>query len=348
MQLVLEEKTESECFFLVDGSYTKKIWQGISEKNILEKKSLPGRLGWKIWYDWQVPAIVKKYKPNVLITTGGIASSCSAMPQCVWMPDKLNKNDAVKNKKYFRFYQKRLQKTLHEAKIFFTVSEKNKKSLLQQFSLANKKVIILYSAANENYHPLSWTERENVKVRYAGGKEYFVMTQSCDKQNDLLNLLKAFSQFKKRQQSNMQLVLTGIDTVTTGGFAEKLETFKYRKDIHFYNNLQKDELIKIIAASYAFVHPFDEGPRTAILNAFKTGIPVITTAESSMPEITGDAVLYADLADPELFANQLMLLYKDESLRNILIEKGKIQVQQFSWQKSVMQLWDGIMSAIKN
>ena len=49
--------------------------------------------------------------------------------------------------------------------------------------------------------------------------------------NDLLNLLKAFSVFKKRQKSNWKLVLTGNLRQYDKKFLEDLRTYKYRDDV---------------------------------------------------------------------------------------------------------------------
>jgi glycosyltransferase involved in cell wall biosynthesis len=59
-----------------------------------------------------------------------------------------------------------------------------------------------------------------------------------------------------------------------------------------------------------------------------------------MPEVGGDAVLYANPNDVDDLAKQMMLIYKDEKLRTALIEKGFVQAKQFSWDVSAVKLWE--------
>jgi glycosyltransferase involved in cell wall biosynthesis len=183
-------------------------------------------------------------------------------------------------------------------------------------------------------------------VRYAAGKEYYVVAVEEPKL-DLINLLKAFSQFKKRQQSNMQMIFAGEGLKKDFGFIEKLETYKYRSDVHVYDDISEHDFIKLISASYAFIQPFNNDETGAlILNAFKANVPVIAIEKENLREIAADAVLYADMSETESLANQLMLLYKDESLRAQLIEKGKLQWRKFSWERTIHQLHNLILQQI--
>ena len=43
-----------------------------------------------------------------------------------------------------------------------------------EFSLPPQKIFVVPIAASEKYHPLAWADKEQTKVRYAGGKEYFL------------------------------------------------------------------------------------------------------------------------------------------------------------------------------
>jgi glycosyltransferase involved in cell wall biosynthesis len=311
-------------------------------KSILFKKILPNRIGWKFWLDYQLPSLLKKHKADLLITTGGIASSF-AIAQCAWITNGSTSFLSKKNKSYFNFYKRRLKKTFDRSQMIFTCSEKNKQQIIQRHGFDEHSILVVRSFADERYHVLPWTEKENIKVRYAAGKEYYIIVVDSPQQN-LIDLLKAFSQFKKRQQSNMQFVFIGEGLKNNPDFIEKLETFKYRSDVHVYDNLSEDDFIKLISGAYGLVHAFNEDETgTIILNAFKANVALITTDEGSLREIAADAALYVSNDQAGSLANQLMLLYKDESLHMQLIEKGKLQWQQFDRAKSMEKLLHAIV-----
>lgn len=65
-------------------------------------------------------------------------------------------------------------------------------------------------AVRPAFQPLPWEEKIKVKEQYTAGTEYFLYAGSFRPGKNLVNLLKAFSLFKKRQQSNWKLVLAGV------------------------------------------------------------------------------------------------------------------------------------------
>ena len=66
-----------------------------------------------------------------------------------------------------------------------------------------------------------------------------------------------------------------------------------------------------------------------------------------MPEVAGDAALLVNPLDIEQIKNAMMELYLNVELQNQLVEKGKIQKQKFSWDKSADLLWESCLKTIK-
>ncbi|HLK30200.1 MAG TPA: glycosyltransferase [Puia sp.] len=347
-QKILQTNAKDEWIFIADKSYLdNETLKEIPAENILFKKIIANQIGWKFWYDYQLPSLIKKNKTDLLITTGGISSSTN-VPQYAWMIGLKENSHSKKVKGYINLYKKRFQKTIGQSKAIFTVSEKSKQSIISKTNVDKEKIILLKAAADENVKPLSWTEKESIKTKYAAGKEFFSVAVD-DLQQNLIDILKAFSQFKKRQQSNMQMVFVGNGLKNDIDFLSKLDTFKYRKDVHFYDSLSEIENQKIISASYALLYPFtDDEVGAVVLDAFKANIPVIISEKSSLHEIAGDAALYVDAENIESLANQMMVLYKDEKLRSGLITKGEQKWQEFSWKKTEKKLMDIIVQRMKD
>jgi len=64
-----------------------------------------------------------------------------------------------------------------------------------------------------------------------------------------------------------------------------------------------------------------------------------------MQEIAKDAALFADATSYNDIADKMMMLYKDETLRKQLIEKGRLTAGQYSWNKTADLLWKSIVKA---
>lgn len=167
--------------------------------------------------------------------------------------------------------------------------------------------------------PIEWTEKESIKTEYAAGLEYFVFAGDIGGSFDIMLLLKGFSQFKKWQHSNMQLLIAGASTKETASIKEKLGTFKYRNDVHILNSLSNDRLLKIMAGAYAFVWP---GTGNAfpgwLATAIASGIPSIISDLQQSRQTAGENAIYFEPGNVEELAKALQVVYKDESKRNTL------------------------------
>ena len=142
----------------------------------------------------------------------------------------------------------------------------------------------------------------------------------------------------------MKLLVAGRLAWQYEGLIEKLKTYKYRDDLVLLRYVSDDELAKITASAYALVYPsFFEGFGLPILEAMQSSTPVICSNTSSMPEAAGDAALFADPNDPDAIAKQMLAVYKDESLRDELIQKGKLRAAEFSWDKTADLVWNAIL-----
>lgn len=82
-----------------------------------------------------------------------------------------------------------------------------------------------------------------------------------------------------------------------------------------------------------------------VLEAMRSEVPVITSANTSMQEIAGSAALYADPSDPASIAEQMNRVYVDESLRRRLIEAGRTRWPQFDWEGTAQRLWATLQAA---
>jgi len=202
-------------------------------------------------------------------------------------------------------------------------------SLLRFSSGAEVKVP---PAADEKVAPLAMEDRERVKQRVTEGKEYFLSEITGADLAAVVNLLKAFSLFKKRQLSNMKLVLTGKGHP---GVTEKLDSYKYRQDVSLSPEVGMEE---VIGGAYAMVHI---GRRNSlgldVLNAWKAHVPVVST--ETMEAAAGEAVLQVAAAP---LADGLKSLYKDEAFRRELIGKAVLRLADLSLQRSVTTIWEAI------
>ena len=256
------------------------------------RRGLPGRAGYNWWYNRQIPRLARKEGVDLVWLTGGIAAGDCGVPQCVWMPERMD-----------------------AAGVAVAVEG---------------KIHVLPAFPEEGYGPLSLTEREKIKSEWTQGKEYFLADLTGGGEAGVVDLLKSFSLFKNRQRSQMRLVLTGR-IPETGRIRERLSTYRYRQDIDWPENPDAAGLRALTGGAYAVLFAFEQnGLGTPLLNAWKAGVPTIVPGGGLMEEMAGGAALGQAMGDPASLAAQLMQIYKAEDQRKDLIGKGFERLNGYS------------------
>jgi glycosyltransferase involved in cell wall biosynthesis len=339
---------EHEFIFIFDRPFDKRFITGSNIKAVVTGPPARHPLLWKWWYDIKVPSVLRKYKADVFVSGDGFCSLRTRVPQCLVVHDLAFLHyPSFIPKSHLHFYKRYTRKFLDKAKSLATVSAFSKQDILNRYGMAADKVDIVYSAARELFVPIDADKKQAIKDKYTEGKEYFLYTGAIHPRKNLMNLLKAFSVFKKKQKTNMKLVLAGRLAWKYESFTKNLQSYKYRDDVVMTGYLPEEELANITGAAYGMVYPsLLEGFGVPVLEAMQCDVPVITSSGSSMQEIAGEAALYADPADYNAIAGEMILLYKNENRRSDLIQKGREAAARFSWDKTAELLWESILKTV--
>ena len=335
--------------YIFDQAFDQKF---ITSDNIVAVVAGPEAktsLRLQYWFNYKVPSVLKKYKADVFVSMDGMCSLRINVPQCLLLNDlSFVHHPQFYSGSMLRFYKKFIPKFLAKAKVIAATSESVKEDIVKQFGIDKEKIHLIYKSAAPVFHPISEKEKENIKEKYTEGKEYFIYAGPVGPDKNLINLLKAFSFFKKRQKSSMQLVVAGKAVNESTQFATDLRTFKFRSEVKWLNDLSEDANTKIMAGAYAMVCPvFVEGHNAVAMQALQCNVPVILSTSVRLPESAADVVLYANPNDFMDIASKMMLLFKDEDKRTQLINAGKAVIQETNPEKTADMLWDCITASIK-
>jgi len=341
---ITKDHPEHQFLFIFDRPYDPSFIFNDNIQAIVAGPAARHPLLWRYWYNFKIPSILKKYKADIFISPDGFCSLGTKVPQCLIVHDlAFLHDDSFLDASRQRYYEKYTGRFLRKAKTIATVSCHSKKDIIEEYKIDDKKIDVVYSAAKRIFHPVSESEKERTKEKWTGGKEYFLYAGSIHPRKNLIGLLKAFSIFKKRQRSSMKLVLAGRLAWKFDSFLTALRTYKYRDDVVLTGYIPEDELAMLMGAAYTLVYPSKhEGFGVPVIEAMQSAVPVITSSKSAMQEIAGDAALYANADDHEDLAEQMMRMYKDESLKKGLITKGEQCARQYDWDRSAALLWQTI------
>ncbi len=344
LQRMAEAHPEHQFVVIFDRPFSNQFISSSNIIPILVKPAARNVLSFLYWYNVSSVLALKKFNPAVWIQPYGFCSLLATTPQILVVHDVAFQAFPKSIPWHQRwFYQLFTPLFLQKATSLVTVSSFSKNSIEQYYPFTKNQIKVIPGAARSSFQPINWEEKTTIKNNFTNGNEYFICVGSIHPRKNMMNLLKAFSLFKKWNKSNMKLVFSGRMAWQYQDFIEKLKTYKYKEDIVLTGYLDEEKLIQVTASAYASIYPSKyEGFGLPIVEAMQSGVPVITSNLSSMPEVGGDAVLYADPENPKMIAEQMQMLYKDEKLRQLQIEKGIEMAKKYNWNQSATAFWKEI------
>ena len=297
-----------------------------------------------------LPFVLRKLKPNLFVSAEGflsLMSSCKQLPLIYDLNfEHYPENIDLKNRLYFGFFFKRFA---NKATRISTISEYSKSDIVQSYNISPEKVDNVSCGIKSDFYILSDVEKTIARQKYSDGKPYFFFVGSMHPRKNMLRLLLAFNEFKTQSASNFKLVIAGVKFGNKSEMQDAYEASPYRDDIHFTGRLTDDELKQALGAAYALTFvPLFEGFGLPIVEAFEAAVPVLAANATSLPEVAGDAAVYADPFDVADIARGMMELYENKNeLCARLIDKGLEQKKLFSWDHTASLLWKSMQKAIQ-
>lgn len=293
------------------------------------------------WYNYKLPALLKKYNAAVFISQTGAVSLRTTIPQVMIMADDFlwYKNRPVKNE-YARYLKKYFLKFAEKVSAVCVTKPFIGQRLISRYAALQHKTTTILNGLNNVYSPLAPPEKEGVLEKYTGGHEYFICECSAFTQENIITVLKAFSIFKKRLKSSMQLVILNSPDKNP---VKDFHLYKYRQEVHLITASPLLMEAQIIAAAYAAIYiPAFISATNWGLHCMACHVPLLTVTHEAAQTLYEDAALYSSINEKTI-AENMMLLYKDETLRNNYIQKGAALASRYNWHDSSVGLWQTIL-----
>lgn len=341
LKRITVQHPEVDFLFLFDRKYDPQL--------IFSNNVTPIEIGppsrhpflWYWWFEHSVAGILQKHNPDIFLSPDGYLSLKWAGKQLPVIHD-LNFEHYPEDLPFWyrKYYRNYFPKYAKKASRIATVSEFSKSDIATQYGTDPDKIDVVYNGVSERFKVLSDQEKKETQEILTRGLPYFVFVGAIHPRKNIARMLQAFENFKNSGNYPHQLVLVGKRKWWTREMDSALAKMKYQNSVLFKDNLVSKEVALAVGAAEALLYPSTfEGFGVPILEAMKSGVPVITSEVSSMPEVAGDSALLIDPFSVSNFSEQLKRLVHEPGLSESLVEKGLQRAQDFSWDKTAELLW---------
>lgn len=216
------------------------------------------------------------------------------------------------------------------------ISSSTGSDLQKYYKIPASKISTIYHGFDaKDFHPIDNMKAiKQVTDKYRISSPYILFIGVLQPRKNLIRLMRAYERMvvKYPELKKYQLVLAG----GRGWHDEQI--------IHMARELessgrvvltgrfdQGDEPALLNGASLFILPSLYEGFGLPVLEALACGTPVITSRVSSLPEVAGQAAVLIDPYDTQMMAEAMRKVLTDEGLRNELGQRGRKQVEKFSW-----------------
>jgi glycosyltransferase involved in cell wall biosynthesis len=281
-----------------------------------------------IWEQFTLPKLAKKYNVDLLHSPANLAPILYKGKSVVHIHDLC----FVVNPQWYSFsfrtlYNLIIPRLARRAAKVITNSNNSRNDLLQYCNLEADKVSQVYWAVDDLF-----LESINAAVpQDVGLKDYILYVGSLEPRKNIGTLLEAYEQMRSSNPDiKTKLVLIGGESHV---FADvRLKVKNYVEDVYFKGFVNDQMLLSFYKNAKLFVYPsLYEGFGLPPLEAMASGVPVVTSITSSIPEVVGNAALMVSPYDVNQLSETMNRALTDDALRAIMVKRGLEQVKKFNW-----------------
>ena len=346
---IVRNHPEHDFLFLFDRPFDQRYIFSPNVKGVVASPPARHPILWYLWYEYALPRIFKKYKPDLFVSPDGYASLASNVKTLTVIHDINFEHFPADlpffNRSYYRHY---FPKFAHHAHRIATVSEFSKKDIAGYYHVPEGKIDVVYNGVNEGFRPIASANVQQVRDAFTEGAPYFLFIGAIHKRKNIIHLLQSFDAFKTQSGSTMKLVFAGQKRWWTEDMESCYTSLRHKSDIIFTGRVEEETLHRLAAAAFAVTYVSNfEGFGIPILEGMRAGVPVLTSNVTSMPEVAGDAALLVDPFSTTSITEGMLQLYTDDALRSQLVEKGLQRSKIFSWEHTATSLWESMMKTVK-
>jgi glycosyltransferase involved in cell wall biosynthesis len=220
------------------------------------------------------------------------------------------------------------------AKKIITPSESTKRDLVSVLKFPPENIVVTPEGSEKKFRLHSQKEIEAIKQKYKLPDRYVLFVSRWERYKGLTALIEAY-QLLIDKFPDLALVICGQPAPQSPEVAQLIYD-KQAKGLNIITPgfVNDDDLAAIYSAASVYVHPsWYEGFGIMILEAFASGVPVVTSNISSLPEVVGEAGLLINPHKPSEIASATERILSQPKLAEELRRRGLERVKQFSWAK---------------
>lgn len=223
----------------------------------------------------------------------------------------------------------------HQAQAVVTVSEHSAGDIVRLLHVPRHKIHVIHNPIR------TWGALEPVahfRQRLGLNGQILSYVGRHDPYKNLVGLLRAVALVTQRLPDPLHLLIVGPLDPRYPEAQTETARLGLTDTVHFLGYLDDASLGAMYQASEVFVFPsLYEGFGLPPLEAMSLGTPVVSSNRTSLPEVLGQAALFADPEQPQELADRILQVLTDPALAQRLSQTGRQHAATFTAQRAAAQ-----------
>lgn len=237
---------------------------------------------------------------------------------------------------------------VERAQCVLTDSEYVAGEIRRHFALPDERVVVAPLGYAPRFRPRAHPELALALAAFGlSAGQYLICVGTLEPRKNLQLALRAHALLPESLRARLPLVIVGMPGWRSEGLDETLDVAVKGGWAKVLGYQSDDVLAELLAGARALLFPsLYEGFGLPVLEAMASGVPVLLTRTSSLPEVAGEAGIYVDAHDPQDMCSALQELEENLALRQRCRALGLERARDFSWQRCARITSDAYRKAV--
>lgn len=319
-------------------------------------KFIPLKIYLRIWFYFLLPRYLKKYNIDVFFSSYFFLPLVSFNAKKVVtihdLAHKVDKN--YKDFLYRNYLNLFLPISIKKSDVIISISEATKKDIVKFYGRAvvdemKEKIKVIYSAADDRFKSRMIIGEDAdkkmamIRQKYHLPKKFVLYLGRIENRKNVKGIIEIARMYKEKIKmkdsilQDLKFALIGETGYT--GSQKLMERIEKAENISHIEYVEDKDLPYIYNLANLFLFPsFYEGFGLPVLEAMQSGIPVLASNTSSLPEIVGDGGIVHNPDDYQGFVKDIMRFMEDKDFYEEMKHRAINQAKKFNWKSSTEKL----------
>jgi glycosyltransferase involved in cell wall biosynthesis len=229
------------------------------------------------------------------------------------------------------------RRSIQQADAVIVPSENTRNDLMEMINIPSEKIHVVRPPINPLFSKAGLPQAKlEIRTTFSIPGPFILFVGTIEPRKNISRLVKAFEDFSRENSNPVSLVIVGGAGWLYEDIMKTIESSPARKYILLLNYVTDNDLAELYRSAMMFVFPsLYEGHGFPVMEAMVSGVPVITSDNSSLKENGKDVALLVDAESTASITDALQQVYHDESLRSKMSAAGLERAAQYSVKNAV-------------